>query len=399
MKTSAKIQIQISEVRSKLNGLAGETEALTEEQRATADAAQVEYADLEVKLRASLTAEGDEETRAREMFSDDPAAVEYRALVRKASIGRIFDSVMAHGQTSGPEAELQQHRGLASNQIPLALLETRAVTPGPTNVGTMQQEIIPYVFPASLAAFLSVDVPTVPVGEAIFPVLTSELSVEALAAAAAGTETTGAFAAEALSPSRLQASFYFSREDRARFQGLDESLRMNLSQGLSDGLDAQIAAGTKGLWSGTNLSNNAASATTTFASYVANMGYGRVDGRYAPMLSDIRIVMGQATFAHAGTVYRGNNSDENSIDRLMSITAGVRVSAHVPAVSNAHKQNAVVRLGTAKDMVAPIWEGIEIIPDSITKASSGQIVLTAVMLHAVKILRMGGFVKIESQHQ
>ena len=40
------------------------------------------------------------------------------------------------------------------------------------------------------------------------------------------------FSAEVLSPSRIQASFFYSREDRARFAGMDESLRENLSDGL-----------------------------------------------------------------------------------------------------------------------------------------------------------------------
>ena len=42
---------------------------------------------------------------------------------------------------------------------------------------------------------------------------------------------------------------------------MDEALRMNLSDGLSDGLDKQILAGTNGLLAGTNLANHAASAS------------------------------------------------------------------------------------------------------------------------------------------
>ncbi len=38
-----------------------------------------------------------------------------------------------------------------------------------------------------------------------------------------------------------------------------------------------------------------------------------------------------------------------------------------------------------------------IIPDEITKAASGEIVLTAVMLHAVKILRAAAFARKEVQ--
>lgn len=81
----------------------------------------------------------------------------------------------------------------------------------------------------------------------------------------------------------------------------------------------------------------------------------------------------------------------------MQVTGGVRVSAHVPAAVG-NKQNAIVRLGMRRDMVAPIWEGVTLIPDEITLAKNGQIVITAVMLHAVKLLRAGGFYKQQTQH-
>ena len=136
---------------------------------------------------------------------------------------------------------------------------------------------------------------------------------------------------------------------------------------------------------------------TGFADYVSNFGMARVDGRYAPNLSAIRVLMGSGTFAHAGGVYRATESDRTALDRLVAVTGGVQVSAHVPAVS-ANKQNSVIRLGMRQDMVAPIWQGITLIPDEVTLASKGQIQLTAVMLHAVKLLRAGGFYKQQSQH-
>ena len=74
----------------------------------------------------------------------------------------------------------------------------------------------------------------------------------------------------------------------------------------------------------------------------------------------------------------------------------VKVSAHVPSVA-ATKQNTVIRLGMRRDMVAPIWQGIQLVPDEITKAAKGEIVITAIMLHAVKILRKGGFYKQQVQ--
>ena len=78
------------------------------------------------------------------------------------------------------------------------------------------------------------------------------------------------------------------------------------------------------------------------------------------------------------------------------VTGGVRVSAHVPAAAD-NKQNVIVRRGSRRDMVAPIWQGLTLIPDEITKAADGEIVITAIMLHAVKILRADGFYKQQIQ--
>ena len=279
------------------------------------------------------------------------------------------------------------------------LLETRAVTPAPANVGTDQQPIIPAVFPQSVAAFLGIDMPTVGVGEAVFPVLTSGATAQTPAenAATNPTEDTGAFSADVLSPARLQTSFLYSREDRARFAGMDSALRENLSDALADGLDKAIIAGTNGLLTGTNIPNNNVSAVTSYALYREQFAYGRVDGKYASMTSDLRVVMGSGTFAHAASQYRGNNDNTDALMALEAAGVGVRVSAHVPAVAST-KQNAIIRLGSRRDAVAPIWEGVTLIPDEITKAAEGQIRVTAVMLHAVKILRAAGFYKQQTQH-
>ena len=241
--------------------------------------------------------------------------------------------------------------------------------------------------------------PTVPVGEAVYPVLSTNATVGTPAENAPQAETTGSFSADVLSPSRLQASFFYSREDRARFSGMDEALRMNLSDALADGLDKQILAGTEGLFTGTKLANHNVAAVTTYANYRAELGYARVDGTFAGSVGDLRIVMGASTYGHAAGVFRSANAgDRAALEDLMSVTGGVKVSAHVPAATGAHKQECVIRLGSRRDMVAAIWEGVTLIPDEITKAANGQIVVTAVMLHAVKILRAEGFYKQQTQH-
>ena len=394
MTLKQKLELRASEIRAKLTELAGVDE-LTDEQRTEIDGLRTEYADTERRIQAASI--GDDAPEGREARTEDRELAE---LIGGANVGAIFAATLEHRTTDGLEREVQQHFGLAPNQIPLAMLESRGVTPAPGDVGTNQAAIIPAVFPQSCAAFLGIDMPTVAVGEAVFPVLTTSATVHVPAENAAAADTTGAFSAEVLSPSRLQAAFFYSREDRARFQGMDEALRMNLSDALFDKLDQQILNGGEGLFDGTNLANNTVSAKNDFEAYLSDFAWGRVDGKYASATGELKIVMGSGTYAHAGETYAGtasNKGDLSAVEKLMDVTGGVKVSSHVPVVA-ANKQNAVIRLGMRRDMVVPVWEGITLIPDEVTLAGKGQIQVTAVMLHAIKILRAAGFHKQQSQH-
>ena len=396
MKASQKIALEMSTKREALNALLAVDE-MSVEQRAEMGVLTTRMQELETEARAAIMAE-DVPTITTTPATDGEDR-ELRSLIDRANIGAIFEATLEHRTTDGVEAELQAHFKLAANAIPLALLETRAVTPAPGDVGTQQSTIIPGVFPQSCAAFLAVDMPTVGVGEAVYPVLTQNATAQTPAENAAAAETTGSFSADVLSPSRIQASFFYSREDRARFSGMDEALRANLSDALSDKMDGEILAGGKGLLSGTNLPNHNSSAEATYAHYRSELGYGRVDGTYAASVGDLKIVVGAATYGHAAAAFRSANAgDRAALEDLMQVTGGVKVSAHVPAVAS-KKQLAVIRLGSRRDMVSPVWEGVTLIPDEITKAGMGQIVVTAVMLYAVKILRADGFYKQQLQVQ
>ena len=192
--------MRASEIRTKLADIAGEAE-LTDEQRSDMDSMRTEYADNERKQGALVIA-GDGIPEPVETTD-----TELDKLIERASVGNIFTAACEHRATSGAERELQAHHDLASNFVPLSLLETRAVTPAPGQVGQNQQAVEAYVFPNSVAAFLGIAQPTVPVGDAVYPALTSKLTVGTPAENAEQAETTGAFAAEVLTPGRLQASF------------------------------------------------------------------------------------------------------------------------------------------------------------------------------------------------
>ena len=386
-----RLQLRASDIRSKLATLAGEAD-LTDEQRTDMDAMRSEYSDNE-RRQASLTIAGDsipEPVEATETELD--------ALIVRSNVGNIFTAAMEHRPAVGVERELQQHFGLGGNFVPLEMLETRAVSPAPANVGQNQAAIEPYVFPNSVTAFLGIAQPTVAFGDAVYPTLTSTLAVRTPAENASAAETTGSFVSEVLSPKRLQASFFYSIESRAQFAGMGEALRRNLSDGLADGLDKQMVVGTTGLLTSGVLSDHNVTAITTYQSYRDVLAYGRVDGRYAGAVSDVRVVMGSSTYAHAAKQFRSDNAgDRAAIEDLQSVTGGIRVSAHIPAVAS-HKQNSIVRLGLRRDMVAPIWQGIEILDDPYTKSAHGQVQIVATMLYNIKVLRAAGFYKQQSQH-
>ena len=220
---------------------------------------------------------------------------------------------MEHRTSAGAIAEVQTERGLGANDIPTEMLmEHRAVTPAPGDVGQTQTPITGYVFPNSVAAFLGIPSPVVPVGDATFPVLTSDPAAGVPDENDTQAETTGAFTANVLTPGRIQASFFWSREDAQRMAGMGDALREALQGGIADKLDKEILQGDdEGLLHSTNLSNHARSSASNYNHCVENLMYARVDGRYAADLSDIRVVMGSHTFANASTKLP-TNGEENA---------------------------------------------------------------------------------------
>ena len=385
MTPTQKIQLQMSETREKVNDLAS---AESDDDISRRETLSAKLKGQEAELRSAIEAED----------TTTPESREWADVSSRFDLGEMFTNVIEHRTSNGAIGEIQKERGLAPNALPTELLmEKRAVTPAPGDVGQSQGQITGYVFPNSVAAFIGVPSPLVGVGDATFPVLISDPAAGVPAANAAQAETTGEFSADVLTPGRIQASFFWSRESASRFAGMSDALQEALQGGISAKLDKEIMVGTNGLLTGTNLPNHNVSSVTSFSDYISDFGYSRVDGQFAASGADVRLVMGSATYAHAGGQYRHANADDVALDRLTEITGGVRVSAHVPDVSG-NKQNVLIRLGNRLDMVAPVWGNLTLIPDEVTKAAHGQIVLTAVLLHAVKIIRKGGFYKQQSQH-
>ena len=138
------LQLKQSTARKSLSDLM----VLPDEQRSEsfhADIAKLTstVANLDNEIMAARVLEADPETRSS---TDTQETREWLALEKRANVGELFDSVLAHRLSAGAIAEIQQALKLEANDVPLRLLETRAVTPAPSNVEQNQQGIIPYVF-------------------------------------------------------------------------------------------------------------------------------------------------------------------------------------------------------------------------------------------------------------
>ena len=230
---------------------------------------------VNVKMIAAIKAEDAADTT--------PETREWADVSSRFDLGEMFTNVMEHRASAGAIGEVQSERGLGANDIPTEMLmEERAVTPAPGDVGQSQSQIVGFVFPQSVAAFMSIPSPIVPVGDATFPVLTSDPAAGVPAENASQSETTGTFTADVLTPGRIQASFFWSREDAARMAGMGDALKEALQGGISDKLDKEIIQGTNGLLTGAILPNNArarpAPTLTMWRTCCGQAGYLEVRG-------------------------------------------------------------------------------------------------------------------------
>ena len=386
------LELRQSTIRQRLSELSGmDTPEL--EERSEMDTLTAEFQTNESKMRAMVITETEQqriETRTEDRQLAD--------LEQRASLGEIFDGARRNRQPTGATKELLDHLGMDGNFVPLSMFTTpmeerAAATITGDNQGN-QQPVVRAVFPGSVSAFLNIDQPTVPVGTYLIPVISTSATVHSPAEGAAAAESTGAFVVSTLTASRLQASFRWQREDATKFMELESALRDNLNEAVMSALDAaNLNHSTDGLLGSGGLTSRTgdAAAEATFADH-----YGflfddmTIDGSYASMANDVKILYGPHGYVHAASKYRGNSSDMTALAALMRDSGGVMTSAHVPDPAT-NDQNVIVRKGMRRDFSNPMWMGLEIVYDDITGAGTGELVIWAYLMAARKLLRADGF--------
>ena len=352
---------------------------------------------LEPEIRAAIVASPDQDET---LVSGDAADVELRSLIHDASPGRILAAVHGRKNTDGREAELQEHYKVGGNEIPHAMLETRAQTSAPSDVATQQAEIIQPIFGQTAVDFLQIPMPPVAPGASTYPIISSRPTPETPAEGATVTADIPAqsFEAELLKPQAAQAQIEFSREDAASFPSMSDALGRVIVDATGFELDRQMLRHTtEGLLTSGLTAPGNPSGVSAFADYRKALN-DQVNGREAGTAKDCRILIGSATYSHSDTQFRGNQSEVSALDYLMEKSGGVRVHTAVPAVA-AKRQDAVIAKALGHThAVMPVWSSVQLVTDEITKLQTRLIVLTAIQLFAFKVLRSDGFARVRFQH-
>ena len=254
--------------------------------------------------------------------------------------------------------------------------------------------IVPAVFASGDASYLMVPQETVEAGDSVYPVITTRPDVGGPHTDSTDVpETAGGFSADLLQPGRIQASAKWRRTDATRFPGMADALRLNINSGLTEKIDEELIAQIV-----TDVARtNAVATEDSFATYRKRLIYDRMDGRYASMEGDLRLLVGHETLSHMSGEYRGNNADDSAVDSLRRVSGGVKISAHIDDVATApaNRQDVIVRRGARQDAVIALWNGATAIFDEISGSGTGEIELTILQQVAFKVIRTDGFARVQ----
>ena len=420
MTNKQKIEIRLSEVRSRLNEISAiEGDVFTEEIRNEASALQAEYGDLELRHRSSIVAEGEDEARMQGAFNEgDGESAEIRQLMGAVSIGDYLTPASAGSGIEGRARELNaalkveavgKSGGVA---IPWAVLagptpapearqaERRAFTDtGDYAGGVAARPILQRLFGPGILDALGVRIDSVPSGRTEWPLLATGVAPDqAVEGAAAAGAVAATFTTETLKPKRLTGRYEFTWEQSAQVPDLEISLKRDLGDAVKakmsdlalNGDEATNAQEPSGFYEKIT-APTVPSAVATFEDFAGSHALA-VDGIHAQNEMEVSSVIGVASYQLAAKTFRtGAGSDEAASEALKRRSMMCVASSYVPAApTTGARENVQDNIYHASgsngggadmrgDSIAAVWPTLEVIRDIYSKASQG-VILTWITL-------------------
>ena len=395
MTNTQKIALRLSEVRSRLNEIAGlEGDAFTAEIRSEGEKLTAEYADLETRHRAAIIAGGEAETRK----ADDGEGRELRQLTKRASLATYLSGAAREVNVSGAEAELRAALDLDADQVPLDCLmslnesgaEHRAdsATNVTSSIAESQSSIAGRIFAESSGAYLGIERPTVPVGDSTYVALATGATADFRSAGVAKDADAATFTTKTVTPRRIQSRYLFGIESTVKLAGLEAALRADLTATLADKLDAvaltgqaavsNTSPGVEGLISQLTAAASGVAAAASWSDF-SGVYAGRVDGKYSTDGSNVRLLLNPESYRYMA-VLQITTSGDLLIENMPR--GRFRASANMPDTNSSTNDATAISYaaGPRRGFVQPVWRALTVIRDPYTNAAEGQVALTAVML-------------------
>ena len=119
------------------------------------------------------------------------------------------------------------------------------VTPvdSPALADGSQASVLERIFTRAVAAKAGVSMPSVPVGAAVYPIMTSGTAASMAADGTEADAAAGAFTGHTLEPTRLTAAYLFNARQTLQLRNFEAILRRDLAAVMSDAMDDQIING------------------------------------------------------------------------------------------------------------------------------------------------------------
>ena len=404
MTNQQRLELRASEIRTRLNELAGIAE-LSDEQRAEIDTLGAEYADVERQKRAAIIA-GDtpSETPDAEGGNADPEQREITELIERAEIRNYLSAAASGNMVDGAERELRQAvlgKSAPETDMPIDILlplEQRADASSDVaaSIQRNQQNIVGRIFAETAGAYLGVQRPSVPVGETHYYALTGGTTADVRSDGVAMDAAAATFTSKSVEPVRLTARYLFGVETTARIRGFEEALRADIRAVLGDKLDSLA------------LNGQAAVADTSpaIAGIIAQLGDpadpaneatwtdylslypSRVDGMRSMDGSNVRLLVNPATYKHAQGLQIATSGE---LLRRELPAGRFRASANMPDTASTIATILSYTASPRTGFVQPVWRGVSLIRDVYSKAAEGQVALTAIMLTGAAMVDAGQY--------
>ena len=417
MTTSQTLELRASEIRQRLNAIAG-MDDLSDDVRAESDKLTEEYADVETRRRAALIAEDAERVETHATVHVDAETRERLRLRDRSTLGGFLQAAMAGRLPGGELAEYASACGVEPGQVPLDIFEADrprveehadAVSPAPsTGTGSTLHPVQPYVFAESIAGQLGITMPRVDSGSHSWARVSTALTANTRAKGAAQESTAAALTAVTASPRRISARLSVEIEDVASIgtSTFEPALRSNLSGALADAYDHQCIRGNgtspnvSGVIKQMTRPTNP-TAVTDFDAFVSAF-VDQIDGTWAKTIQDVRMVANVDAYKLSAKTFRDrvidtgqrggvSLGDVTAADYLKAHTAGWSTAARMPDTpssgANDKIAEAIVRR-TGRSLLAavhPTW-GALTVDDVYSDSASARRHITMHVLVGDKVL-------------